>query len=111
MKRNNLWPIVVITAVVIAALVVIIAVTPTTDVATRSTVLALLASVVPTIVGVWVKSSVDEVREDVSKVKGTVGELQTQTNGHMTALIAAKTIPDSATVVDGSGVAPGVQAP
>lgn len=95
MKRStNLWPIVTITAVVIAALTIIIAVTPTSDVATRSAVLALLATVVPVIVGLWLKQSVDEVKNDVTRANATIDAVQSQTNGHLTALIAAKTTPE-----------------
>jgi hypothetical protein len=93
--NKSLWPIVTITSVVIISLVVILAITPAGDVATRSAVLALLAGSVPTIVGVWVKNSVDEVRTGLSQAKATLDAVQTQTNGHMSALIAAKTTPET----------------
>lgn len=86
-KNSNLWPIVTITAVVITALTVILATTPANDAATRSAVLALLATIVPTIIGVWLKASVDDVKSQVDAV-------QQQTNGHMTQLISAKTTPE-----------------
>lgn len=88
-------------AILVAGIVGILATTPATDVAARSTILTIIPIVGTLLGGVWISGKIDNVKQDVKETKAIAADVREQTNGHMTTLIAAKTTPE-VTTNDGS---------
>lgn len=82
MMRKSLWPIAAMVSVLVAAIVVMLTVTPDTNMAARSAALLMVSMLGPLLAGVWVTRHA-EVKSD---------EVKEMVNGRMSELIAK--VPD-----------------
>lgn len=91
MNSRNAWPLVVIVALMLGAIVAIQILTPDGQMAARTTLLALTGLMGPLLGAVY---AVLHVKQEVAAVAAKVREVDEKVNGRMSQLIDKKTTPD-----------------